>query len=1274
MMKLQRKLVSLIAATAITASIATPNLSVLAAPNNAVEAAKAKIAAVKATPVLKLYNDAYIAILELPAANQPDLLAELSTYWTKVYTPGVKAVLDKMDTLAAAKDLGNYTELEAMINNEFKEDALNNLYLLGELTNWGKGLVYTPEVTAAIDAINKAWVSKSAEDINAAKEASGKVNVAGSTEWLLGQVAEIEKTLSLKVNSINPITNSRVDVLLDSAVTVVPAISTFIIKDANGSLVEIKEISLSRDGKTVKLTTEVQKVGTIYSVTVEEKEYKYVAQMADTTQPKLTTAAARNNTTVIINFNTKVDENALDSANYSIPGLSVLKVEYGLDVDNKQDKTKIILTTSAQLAGTVYKVGVKNVTNLGGNLIDTEFNSIQFTGIAPDISKPQLISAVALTNTTVKVTFDKPMDKITAEDVTYYAVAGLSIIKAELSSNKTEVTLTTSPQKIGNTYRLVVISIADESGNIIDDNYDDFRFIGMSADTTKPQLVSAASLNNKSFSITYNEDMDKVTTENIANYSVKDLSITKAVLSANKRTVILSTSPQTAGTVYKVVVQNVTDTSKNSIAADFNSFQFGGLAEDTSKPKISTVVSTSNTSVKLTFNEPMSEATGVLAYNYYFGSELGYAITASKDTIVSDGTVWNLTTAPQDNKIYQLQVKDVQDLSGNLIDKDNDSAKFIGTSLQSITVPKVKTAAASDNKTVIVNFDKEMMASTIEVKDFVFSVSSGTEASQGPTATVMAGQTADALSLSEDKMTVTLQFKNAVMTPGVFYKVTIPSGAVADAAGNTITGADNSAVFAASTIVNSAPKVESVVCLNNQTLQINFSKQLSIWNGTDGEVGAAALTGADFTITPGTGSPAWTGSFSKAVLSPDKKAIILYYKSILIPKDTERFAEGKSYTLTIKNNNKIHDLLGLTDLSYANTDAQAVFTGVSSVATLPKISSISVVDENTIDIIFNQRINSKLSSINTSDITVAVNSTGAVFSAVDALVRPEGSNGDKLRVFFNNTAPFVPGTVYKVILDNSKISNENNMVMDKADNSAVFEATSTKNPVPKIDSVLVVNNENKVKVIFNEKITNVAVSGSDFIIFGAKIDSAAIDESDKTGKTVVLNLHNTLANGLKTLEISSSSLIKDEAGVSNVDTTSTIDFAYNNNIIKAPFESNDIDIIDVEGTTNDIIAIKNTSNTQSLRAGDVITFSAGTKIAKYVITISDEALLTKEVRKLTVADLTAVTGTLSEFDTAVAKNSIVSVVVEDPAGNKSVGLAKMVQVEIKPVVVEGPIK
>lgn len=1260
-MRIQRRFVSLLAASAIIASIITPNMATMAAPYGTVENAKSKIAAVKATPVLKLYNEAYTAILELPAENQPDLLAELSTYWSKVYTPEVKSVLDKMDTLAEAKDLKNYTELETMINTEFKDDPLNNSYLLGELTNWGKGLVYTPEVTAAIDAINKAWGSKSAEDINSAKAASAKVSVAGSTEWLLGQIAEIEKSLSLSVNSVNPITNNRVDILLNSAITIVPAISNFIVKDANGSLVEIKGISLSQNGKTVKLITTEQKVGTIYTVTVEGKEYKYVAQLADTTIPKLTAVAPKNNTVVVLTFNTEVDENALNAANYSIPGLSVLKAQYVLNADNIEDKTNIILTTSAQEPGTVYKVGIKNVTNLGGNLIDPEFSSIQFNGLAPDTTKPQLISATAQSNTSVKVTFDKSMDKSTAEDTTYYAIAGLTILKAELAFNKTEVVLTTSSQKIGTTYKLVVVNLVDESGNIIDENHDDFKFIGMSADTTKPQLVSGIALNNTSISITYNEDMDKVTAENIANYSIKGLSISKAVLSGDKRTVILSTSPQTAGTVYKVIVQNVTDISKNTIDVQFNSFQFGGLAEDTSKPKISSAVSTSNTSVKLTFNEPINESTGILAYNYYFGSELGYATKASKDTVINDGTVWNLTTAPQDNKIYQLQVRDVQDLSGNLIDKDNDTVKFIGTGLVDTTVPKVKAAAAYDNKTVVVTFDKEIMPSSIQPADFIFSVSSGVEIAQGGSTAVLAGSTADAVGVSDDKKTVTLQFANAVMTPNVIYKVSIPSGAITDAEGNAITSTDNSAVFLASSTINSAPKVDSVVCLNNQTLQVNFSKPISLLLRDTGDSGDTIFTGADFTITPGTNSPAWTGSFSRAILSPDKKSLTLYFKSILISKDTDKFADGSSYIFTIKNNNKIHDLLGVMDLSYTGTDAQGIFTGVSSQAASPKISSISAVDENTIDIIFNQRINSKLSSTNSNDITVAVNSTGTAFDAVDVMVRPEGSDGNKLRVFFNNSSPFVPGTVYKIILDNTKLFNENNMVMDKADNSAIFQATATKNAIPKIDSVLTINSENKIKVIFSEKITNVAPDGSDFIIFDGKIDSAAVDETDVTGKSVILKLHNTLTNGLKTLELSPSSHIKDEAGIFNVDITSKLDFAYNNNSIIAPFDTNDIDIIDVEGETNDIFAIKSTSRTQSLRGGDIITFTAGTKVAKYVISTSDETQLAQGVLKLTVADLTAVSGTLYGFDAAIIKNSIVSVVVGNPTGNKSIGLAEMVQ-------------
>ena len=155
-------------------------------------------------------------------------------------------------------------------------------------------------------------------------------------------------------------------------------------------------------------------------------------------------------------------ESVENIANYSIEGLTILKAE------QKNDKKVVRLTTSSQTAGTIYKLVVSGVKDKAGNVIDSDHDEFQFGGLAPDTTAPRLLSAVALSNTSVVVTFDEAMDKASVENIANYSIEGLTILKAEQDKdNAAIVKLTTSAQTVGTIYKLIVANVTDESGNKI---------------------------------------------------------------------------------------------------------------------------------------------------------------------------------------------------------------------------------------------------------------------------------------------------------------------------------------------------------------------------------------------------------------------------------------------------------------------------------------------------------------------------------------------------------------------------------------------------------------------------------------------------------------------------------------------------------------------------------------------------------------------------------------------------------------------------------------
>lgn len=96
-----------------------------------------------------------------------------------------------------------------------------------------------------------------------------------------------------------------------------------------------------------------------------------------------------------------------------------------------------------------------------------EFVNYIWGGEAPSLA---LNSAAALSPTTVKVTFSKTLTEASAENISNYAIGGLTVSAADLSVNAKEVTLTTSPQAEENPYTLTVNNITSTDDDEIEAN------------------------------------------------------------------------------------------------------------------------------------------------------------------------------------------------------------------------------------------------------------------------------------------------------------------------------------------------------------------------------------------------------------------------------------------------------------------------------------------------------------------------------------------------------------------------------------------------------------------------------------------------------------------------------------------------------------------------------------------------------------------------------------------------------------------------------------
>lgn len=1026
----------------------------------------------EANVTLEAMATVFVKALGLPT---PDATVEATSNWAGKF---VKAALDA-GLIPADVD---YTQ------PAFRSDLVDTSYTVDALVETATALTIK-----SMEASDSTHVKVTLSDDSTKDLVLDTPLVSGVATVIKFMLSGVEKEgtvtwsdVKTEVASVTPKTNNKVDIGLVNAIvnsTATKSAATLTIKDSAGTALAVSSWSLSADGKTISVMTAAQTPYALYTLTIDGVSYNFVGQVADTAAPTITSAVATTNTKVKVTFSEKVDSaKATNIANYAIAGLSVLKAELN------SAGTEVTLTTASQTTGTIYAVVVTNVSDLSGNVVAS--NSTQFGGLAPDTTAPTVSSAVATTNTKVKVTFNEAMDAASAQTAANYTIAGLTVSSAVYDSTGMYVTLTTTSQAIGTIYAVVVANVKDDSGNVIGTN--STQFGGLAPDTTAPTVSSAVALTNTSVQVTFNEELDSASATTAANYTIAGLTVTAAALDSTLKIVTLTTSPQTVGTIYAVVAANVADTSMNKVGT--NSTKFGGLAADTTAPGITSVTSASNTSVTVTFNKAV-DAGATTAANYNLGSELGYP---TKVTKVSS-TVYTLTTKAQAAKVYTATISNVKDLSGNTI-AASSTATFAGSAGAPDTAkPTVSSAVAVNINTIMVTFNEAIDTATVGAGDFTISVQSGTETGATPLAGASAAGT---ITYSNDNKSATLQFAAATMTSGVIYKVTVAT--VSDVAGNVIDGAaNNTALFAGITSANPAPTVSSAIATNNQTIAITFSEAVSV-PGT-----LAGLVAGDFVY-----SPAYAGTFvNTPTLSADGKTLTLYYTGAVT-------TPGQIYTVTV-NTIRFNDKAGVTALSSTSSGNVGTFAGVSTAATTPKISSVVAINLNTLDITFDQKVTSTLSSGTVGDLTI----TG--LAAVDALIRTEGSDGNKLRVFFNNTVPFVAGTIYTLNVDNTKVTNLNGSAMAAADNNKQFAAISTANAVPSVVSASQAS-ATTVNVVFSEIVAGAAAA--DFSVTGGSVASMTGNGSS----TIVLTLSAPLVtSGIKTGGIVNGT-ITDEAGVANV--------------------------------------------------------------------------------------------------------------------------------------------
>lgn len=875
-----------------------------------------------------------------------------------------------------------------------------------------------------------------------------------------------------KIDTVKGVTNTVVDVTLTEAAAVAD-INAVVIKNAAGTVVKINDAVLSADGKLITLYTDAQETGKSYSLTSGTMTKTYVAGVADVTAPTQVTAVSKSNTVVEVTF-TDVNRlevaSATNVANYTIPGLTVTGAT--ISTDAATNGKVVVLTTSAQTAGTVYTVSVLNVADIARNAIKTALTS-SFAGKAADKDAISAVTPSSYSNTQVLVLFTDAsnVDPTTATTLANYTIAGLTPTAAKFIATADDaatyglnaatyvnkaVVLTTPAQTAGTVYTLSVNGVADVVGNVMT-VAKSATFAGKAADKTAPTLTSAAPYNNTKVVVNFNDtaNLDPTSAANVANYTIAGLTPTAAQLittttdaatyagSTVYKSVVLTTPAQTAGTVYTLSVLGVADVNGNAITTA-KTTTFAGKGVDTVKPTIVSTTAKAGNLVDVVFSKSLDKASAETLTNYSI-STLGYPVSATYNSTTK--TVTLATAVQTSGTIYTMTVNGVTDTSGNVIVTDTQKTfAGIGTAQDA---PALSSVTALDNSRIKVVFNKAVTGGSgpLAIGDF----------------TLYKGTTDTTLSSNVD---VVLKSTNTAGTEYIIYVGTAAGDkltadvytlkvkdTVKDLGGNVIGSTDATKyqkTFGGIVTDPTAPAITSLTQTGVKTVVATFNQDMDTQN-----LGAAG----DVFVSYDASTTIDAASTAKAVVDTNDKTKVTFTFA-------SNIAADKVAKLNIKNAglSKFTDITGKVIMTANNTTTnnyEVQFGTLSFGTDTLTLTSATGVDDMTLELAFSEDITfnggNPLSSITSANFMTITKLDATAVSSTFTYAEQTASN--KVRVYFSH-GTMEEGTVYKAIITNGA---EGTTLFKKAtDGTAItaanaiqtFGYNATVNEGPKLLSVV----------------------------------------------------------------------------------------------------------------------------------------------------------------------------------------------------------------------------
>ena len=297
-------------------------------------------------------------------------------------------------------------------------------------------------------------------------------------------------------------------------------------------------------------------------------------------------------------------------------------------------------------------------------------------------SQPQVAGASAVTDTTVRVTFDQPVKHTSpgspddALNPTNYAfTGGLSVSSVALVQVfPTIVDVTVNEMHQGDAYQVQVSNVENLINLVIDPLYDTAGFTGVG---TAPKVLAAAAQDEDTVRVTFDEPMkNNAALTTPSNYSLTGGLIASAVLRINSENVEVTVNEMKDADIYTVTVSNVSDLGDNVIAAPpDNQADFNGIGVAPQLlPTVNHVLG-DDQSIYIDYDETVQVSPAEDAANYDIVPSLGLLVvvqvTATRYKVTFTDAIFPGTT-------YTITADNILDIAGNIIDPAHKSASWLG--------------------------------------------------------------------------------------------------------------------------------------------------------------------------------------------------------------------------------------------------------------------------------------------------------------------------------------------------------------------------------------------------------------------------------------------------------------------------------------------------------------------------------------------------------------------------------------------------------------------